>query len=276
MTLQSTFIELPLSQVNLGDLGRNAARKVDFSVDRTGLPSRQLRAKFDDKLMGDLAADAFASWLSSFGDLEVVSYDNIRTDNFVHRDPGWDVAVGHRIPPIGKWSSPWQAPPHLWTISVKSSRIPASDMNATTAVLRRDFKILRYSSDIRHDLHADIETQVYFPPSRESGQSLSIDELQAASRDNLAAEALAKYAGGISRFSPGLLVRFASSQLLASRVRSTFRMPGLNKVFWSAPLKELGSNPAYLPEALKEPADTWALNVQPSGWRPTPIDPESS
>lgn len=277
MTVSSTFVDLPLHLVDLGTLGRNAAQKVDFSVDRTGLPSRHLWAKFDDKLMGDLAAEAFAVWLSRLEGLEVVTYDRIRTDDFVNRDPGWDVAVGSCIPPIAEWTAPWQVPPQLWSISVKSSRIPASDKDATTAVMRRDFKILRYASDIRHDLHADIEVQVYFPRSSHgSGRSLSRDELQAAIHDDLAAESLVEYDGGIKRFSPGLFVRVVSSQRLASRVEKSFRMPGLQKDFWSAPLSELGSNPASLPDVLKTPADAWASSVQPSGWRPTPLDPEST
>lgn len=277
MTLSSTFVELPIHQVDRATLGRNAARKVDYSVDRTGLPTRNLRARFDDKLMGDLATEAFAIWLASFRGLTVVSYDSIRTDDFIYRDPGWDVAVGRRIPPVKEWTAPWQVPPHLWTISVKSSRIPAGDRDATTAVMKRDFKVLRYASDVRNDLHADIETQIYFPhSSRRSELSLSRHELQAAIHDNLAAEELADYDEGIGRFSPSLLVRFASAQRLASRVDDSFRMPGLGKDFWSAPLFELGTSPASLPEVLKAPADKWASSVCSSGWRPAPLNPESS
>lgn len=226
--------------------------------------------------MGDLAAEALAIWLSSIDGLEVVTYDCIRRDGFANRDPGWDVAVGSGIPPVEIWTAPWQPPPQLWTISVKSSRIPAGDIDATTAVMRRDFKILRYASDVRHDLHADVEAQVYFPHSSQASAGLlSRYELQAALHDELAAESLVEYNGGIERFIPGLLVRVVSSQRLASRVRTSFRMPGLQKVFWSAPLSELGSHPATLPDVLKIPADAWASRVQTSGWRPTPLDPEA-
>lgn len=268
------FVELPISRVDPGPIGRTAARKVFHSVDRVGLPARMLGSRFDDKLMGDLAAAALGLWLVDCGGLSVISYDDVRDDGCQRRDPGWDLAVGTGPIDVGTWSAPWRPAHHLWTISVKSSRVPRHDQSVQVAVGKRDFKIMKYSTCVREDLHSDIETQVYLPnDSQPNPVDISRDEIEAAQLGGPPDERLIDRLGGLDRFRPCLLVAIVSAQRLAARISDSFVMPGLRKSFWKAPLDQFGSPPEVLAKAVRRPVEGWAVGARSGGWRPEPIDP---
>lgn len=270
------FVELPISRVDPASIGQTAARKLFHSVDRVGLPTRMLGSRFDDKVMGDLAAAALGLWLVDSGGLSVISYDDVRDDGCQRRDPGWDLAVGTEQIHVDRWSAPWRPTHDLWTISVKSSRVPRQDRSVRTAAGRRDFKILKYSQSVQDDLHSDIETQVYFPhASQPNPVDISRDEIEAAQLGGAAAELLIDRLGGLDRFAPCLLVAIASAQRLAARISDSFVMPGLKKSFWKAPLNEFGSAPGILAEAVRMPIDGWVVGARSGGWRPEPINPNS-
>lgn len=271
------FVELPISRIDPASIGQTAARKVFHSVDRAGLPKRMLTSRFDDKVMGDLAAAALGLWLVDSGGLSVVSYDDVRDDGCQRRDPGWDIAVGTERIKVDQWSSPWRPSRDLWTISVKSSRVPKQDRDVRKAFERRDFKIMQYSAIPRDDLHSDIEAQVYFPhDSQPKLADLSQDEINAAQLGGQAAQRLIDRLGGLERFAPCLLVAIASAQRLAASINTTFMMPGLKKSFWKAPLNQFGSAPASLSEVIRRPVKDSAVGTRPSGWRPEPIDPRGN
>lgn len=271
-----TELSLPLHPRRLADVVHSSCAKVFHSVDRKGLPPRNWLQRLDQKLMGDLATLSLQAHLESHHALQVVSYDAVRADDYRMRDPGWDLAISKSN--IQPWQPAWQPPPALCTLSVKSSRVPQSDGSVVAAVERRDFKILAYSLDIIDDLHADIEVQVYYDLAA-SQLPLLLDaserDIRKAAADVDAAFSLFERILAHDRFSRCVCVGFVSYRRLSWHVahsepdRRQFLMPGMNKRFWSAPLKRLAVPLQYLPQAIAE--------ISTSGERrPKPIEPDNA
>lgn len=267
-------LTLPESDDALAATVQRSCIKTFHSVDRRGLPPRGWMKRVDQKIMGDVATDAAALWLSGELNLDVILYDDVRQDGFELRDPGWDISVSDDgIPQPTSWEGRWQPPSSMCTISIKSSRIPASDGNVSTAVSRRDFKILTYSSEIFDDLNADIEAQIYYDvQSWPSENAVSRGDIERATTDLAMARKIGERLDVRTRFGRPVLVGFAAASDLAEysndlpRSDRTFFMPGLNKKFWKAPLSSLARGPHELPAQM--------LLIKGSR-RPTPIDPEA-
>ena len=73
--------------------------------------------------MGDIAKNALVSYLRSHS-ISVIDYDEIRTDNFMEHDPGWDFKIGKK----------------MITVEVKSS-IPPNNEPKSNLIKYRDIKI---------------------------------------------------------------------------------------------------------------------------------------
>lgn len=268
-------LELPSDEDELAVVLQRSCIKTFHSVDRVGLPAREWVQRVDQKIMGDVATDALATWISRELELDAILYDDVRCDGCELRDPGWDIGLADDgIPDPVSWEGPWCPPPAICTISVKSSRVPAKDGDVPTAVSRRDFKILAYSQSIFEDLNADIEAQVYYDmQSWPSAQSVNREEIERATTDLAMAREIGKRLDVRARFGRPFFVGFASADALVNfsnglpRPKRTFLMPGLQKRFWTAPL----SNLARAPRELQSSPPQIKRSI-----RPRPIEPQAN
>ena len=262
------FVPLSLESIDVSSLVKIAARKI--TVDRVGLADRNIVQRFDNKIAGDLATSALQMWLlHAHSESTVIAYDEIRIDGFHRRDPGWDLAISvESIDPVSLLSPRFDQ--MVWYLSVKSSRLPSNDRNPESAVERRDFKILKYHTNIWSDLHADVEIQVYYPP-KEKNQSLAemtagdyrwaVEDLGAVVSGMSDGLRLFDRLGGLGRFEPTVFVGFALAGDLEA-VSGSFEMPGTRKQFWKAPLARYSRPASSLPATLEG---------MPPLTRPTPV-----
>ena len=104
----------------------------------------------DNLYMGDLAKNSLFSYLKSHCVVEIIDYDEIRTDNFEFPDPGWDFVVGNK----------------KIKVEVKSS-IPTKMEDNQSIINKRDIKITASHDKGKtfispQDIESDIHVQIYF------------------------------------------------------------------------------------------------------------------
>jgi len=103
----------------------------------------------DNIYMGDIAKNALVSYLRSHS-ISVIDYDEIRTDNFMEHDPGWDFKIGKK----------------MITVEVKSS-IPPNNEPKSNLIKYRDIKITASHDKGKtwikpEDIDSNIHIQIYF------------------------------------------------------------------------------------------------------------------
>jgi hypothetical protein len=111
----------------------------------------------DNLFMGDFAKNSLFYYLKEVNGKNVVDYDEIRTDNFQHPDPGWDImSLDNNL-----------------KIEVKSSIVPNVDRGNTDLITsqnlinKRDVKITASHNKGNtyinpESLESDIHVQIYF------------------------------------------------------------------------------------------------------------------
>lgn len=234
-----------------------------YTIDRSGLPSRDMSRRLDKGLMGEIGSLAVMNVLSEVAQA-VVAYDEVRTDYDEDEDPGWDIVTGEDE--LEKWATdppnPRVPPTSANTVSVKASLIPSVDNDdIDVAIEERDFKILRYSNTIEEDLSADVTTQVYFPHQRDNPGSLNIDsgyvedcietvgdpskdlDEVGGQIDNVLDELDVIGRDGENRYSWCYLVGYASREDIIEWSRALHRGRRWSyggKTYWRASLHELG------------------------------------
>lgn len=140
-----------------------AAKKMHYSIDRPGMYRRTPADSLDHKIMGDAAAISLAHFISENGGHYQI-YDRIRNDDFKSYDPGWDILIGHSLEAVDRHDRILNGDfNNLFTISVKSSRLPQND-TIESAIRNRDFKIFKQNNHdtIADSLEAKAEAQVYY------------------------------------------------------------------------------------------------------------------
>lgn len=262
--------DLPLT------VSRSCAR-VRYSVDRQGLPGRNDTERVDQKIMGDLASDAVQAYIKEAFDLRCLSYDEIRTDAFRLRDPGWDLAVG---PTASRWPAegrddPRRPPSEFVTLSVKSSRYPERFPNLYSVISKLDFKILAYGSSILDDLHADLELQAYYETDVSglpSTARLPAGWERAAEGNLEVASQIADALGVERRFKIPIVVGIVpyfrlvsySERLSPGDRKYPMSVRGSRKPFWKAPLR-LRHDLDELPDLIE------AITSRVTSERPRPV-----
>jgi hypothetical protein len=142
-------IILPFNDKILAKTSANAIKKYRY-VYSTMMYNRTPVELLDNIFMGDLAKNALLEYLRPLCKNPVIDYDEIRTDNFLEPDPGWDFKVGAK----------------LMKVEVKSS-IPTNSEGHQAIINKRDIKITashdKGKTWIQPDaLESEVHVQVYF------------------------------------------------------------------------------------------------------------------
>mgnify|MGYP000528454652 CR=1 FL=1 len=91
---EDDIIELPVTEEIIDKTMRNTAKKYNYTC--KGLMYDRTPVELLDNIyMGDIAKNALVDYLRLHSELEVIDYDDIRTDNFQEHDPGWDFLLGN-------------------------------------------------------------------------------------------------------------------------------------------------------------------------------------
>lgn len=245
----NSCLEWRVANTDLTTAVQWASRRVQTSVDRRDMPLRSIIQKLDDKIMGDVATQAFMGYLAATGRF-TVCYEEIRNDRSKYIDPGWDVLAGATEEQFMSLTSNSAAvlSPELVTFSIKSSRVPPG-YTLEKCMERLDFKILKYGSDIGFDLKADFEVQMYFDNGTQPPEGLNESDLDrllcSARQDMKAAEELASLMQA-TRFSKAYLCKYISRAALIRRWRrcdqeglppvQKMRIGSTTKEIWTAKL----------------------------------------
>ena len=220
-----------------------ACKKLFYSIDRSRMNTRSISEALDDKIMGDIATIAIADFIRSQG-YQAVAYDQIRIDNFHEPDPGWDLALGKQG--LNCWAktttNPKLPPKDLcFTLSVRSSRL-VRDEPVEQAIMLRDFKIFALNpNDIRLDLTADIEAQVYYSLKNTQLNNLTIERnhvfLCSTTRENC--QVILEGLDVVNRFSECILTAWNFSETIAndSTMQARRTWSSFGKKMWLAPLR---------------------------------------
>lgn len=225
-----------------------ACGRIAHTGDRASMNARSPTERLDDIIMGEIGSTHVMKYLVDRG-RRVIAYDEIRDDDYIHPDPGWDLVVGDSLNGwLFFWEDPMLPPSDCTTLSVKASRMPkADDDDIDTVVSRRDFKVLVTSNHIERDLTADYEVQVYFP-LKLSTFDLVEDKVLDFKDVDMVLERLRIR----SRYSTAHIVGFASREAIVGYSRGleskgeplhwTSHHSGSSKKMWRAPLR-LGKLP---------------------------------
>jgi hypothetical protein len=223
--------------------------RLAFTIDRQHMNPRNLSERLDDGVMGEIASVAVMQFLMDHGRY-VVSYDQIRTDNYMEADPGWDVLSSREA--FDQWlaKSPdvKVKPGFAYSFSIKSSRIPKADNDEIDrAIEKRDFKIFKKSGSIDLDLTADFEVQVYYllgasvfePDMKISAEDVSCKNINVIIKNLRLMERYSEcfLSGAASR---QVLINYSNSLPAGQRYWSSYHA-GYEKQMWRAPL-QLGTS----------------------------------
>lgn len=146
---EQDIIEIPVTQEVITKTLQNTARKYRYTYEAL-MYNRTPVELLDNIYMGDLAKNALIAYLRERSSLEIVDYDEIRTDNFMEHDPGWDFTLGKK----------------KVTVEVKSS-IPPNNESRSNLIQYRDIKITASHDNgqtwiMPENIESNLHIQVYF------------------------------------------------------------------------------------------------------------------
>jgi hypothetical protein len=148
MTLND-IITLPVSKAIFDKTANNTIRKYSFTH-RTLMYGRTPVELLDNIFMGDIAKNSLLEYLRSNCNEPIIDYDEIRTDNYLEPDPGWDFKVGKSLIKVEvKSSTPPNNENHLAIINNRDIKITASHNNGMNMIPP-------------NNLESDIHIQIYF------------------------------------------------------------------------------------------------------------------
>lgn len=162
---------LPVSQAVRHKSMLNAIRKYRYTYTKL-MYERTPIELLDNLYMGDLAKNALIEYLQLQTNQLVIDYDDVRRDNFMESDPGWDFAFGKK----------------LLKTEVKSS-IPPKGEYVKDIIEKRDIKITASHDNGKtwifpNDLESDIHVQIYFYAHVQKSGNKNFDELYAQIKDS--------------------------------------------------------------------------------------------
>lgn len=220
-----------------------AAKKLNYAIDRPNMNSRDMSEALDDKIMGDIATIAIAEFIRSKG-FQAVAYDQIRNDNFQEPDPGWDLAIG--VKGLNWWAKTTKTPKSppvemCLTLSVRSSRL-VRDEPISKAIEERDFKVFALHPDnIKLDLTANIEAQVYYSlhGSQLNGRSITSEHIADCCSHRSGCQLIVSNLDVKNRFGRCILTAWDFSDRIKSysSTISTRTWSSFGKEMWIAPLR---------------------------------------
>ena len=171
MTVSDVFT-LPLDNSIKNKTAVNTIKKYNFTS-KSIMYNRTPVELLDNLYMEDLAKNALFSYLKTQCRVDLIDYDESRTDGFENPDPGWDFLVGNR----------------KVKVEVKSSTPPNGE-DYQSIIDKRDIKITASHDKGRtwipvEDIESDIHVQIYFYAKPYKKGYNNFDELSdVLNRDN--------------------------------------------------------------------------------------------
>jgi hypothetical protein len=148
MTVNDVVI-LPVNDAILTKTAANAVKKYRY-IYSTLMYNRSPVELLDNIFMGDLAKNALLEYLKPLCSQPLIDYDEIRTDNFLEPDPGWDFKAGiKQIKAEVKSSIPTNSESHQAIINKRDIKITASHDKGKTWIQPEA-------------LESELHVQVYF------------------------------------------------------------------------------------------------------------------
>jgi hypothetical protein len=233
MTVNDVVI-LPVNAAVLAKTAANAIKKYRH-VYSTLMYNRTPVELLDNIFMGDLAKNSLLEYLRSLCNQPVIDYDEIRTDNFLEPDPGWDFKAGAK----------------QIKIEVKSS-IPTNSESRQAIINKRDIKITA-----SHDkgktwiqpeaLESELHVQVYFyvKPSKDGYQ-----QFDALYNDVIAdSEAIHRIIDS-KKYNQPLFFGWNKKSNIISQVKTrkpnTWSFIKTSRIYWFCPIKEAFTMPQLI------------------------------
>jgi hypothetical protein len=146
---QNDIIKLPVTSTIVDKTATNTINKYSHT-NKSLMYGRTPVELLDNIYMGDMAKNAILEYLRANCSNPIVDYDEIRTDNFLEADPGWDFLVGNtRIKVEVKSSTPPNGENHIDIINKRDIKITASHNNGANMIPPES-------------IESDIHIQIYF------------------------------------------------------------------------------------------------------------------
>lgn len=142
-------VTLPATPAVFNKTTTNTIRKFNHTH-RTLMYGRTPVELLDNIFMGDMAKNSLLEYLRTRCNTPIIDYDEIRTDNFLEPDPGWDFKVGNMLIKVEvKSSTPPKNEDRQAIINNRDIKITASHDNGDTMIPP-------------NTLESEIHVQVYY------------------------------------------------------------------------------------------------------------------
>lgn len=178
----------------------------------------------DNLIMGDIAKNSMIYYIKNNVGLDIIDYDEIRTDNFKDADPGWDFKIGK----------------DKYKVEVKSS-IPPNNEDYGSIIKSRDIKITAGHDEITiqpEDIDCDIHIQVYFYCKKYRKGYDSFEELGNVIKKN---PEIVKKIVNITKYNPPLFFGWNSKEMIIKFSKilkpNTWSFSWTRRIYWRCPIK---------------------------------------
>ena len=238
---EKEIIVLPVTREIIEKTMLNTQKKYSYTY-KTLMYNRTLVELLDNIYMGDIAKNALVSYLRSHS-ISVIDYDEIRTDNFMEHDPGWDFKIGKK----------------MITVEVKSS-IPPNNEPKSNLIKYRDIKITASHDKGKtwinpEDIDSNIHVQIYFytKPYRNG-----YDSFDTLARDISTDYHLIDKIINASKYNEPLFAGWTTKENIIEYLNTlpkgqrTWTFSWTSRIYWKCPISQ-ASNMSELINLIKSP-----------------------
>lgn len=222
---ENDVIKLPTPEIVLNKTKTNTIKKFNYTYSKL-MYERSPVELLDNIFMGDIAKNSLFHYLNTNCKKKVIDYDEIRTDNFMKPDPGWDFKVGDK----------------MIKAEVKSS-IPPNNESYQSIINKRDIKITASHNNGKDfinptNLESQIHVQIYFyakiyKRGYNSFEKLNSDLME---NPNLIHEII-----NTTKYSSPLFFGWESKQKIINYSKTlkppTWTFSWTNRLYWRCPIK---------------------------------------
>lgn len=180
----------------------------------------------DNIFMGDLAKNSLVEYLVAYAEKPIIDYDEIRTDNFINADPGWDFTLGEK----------------KIKVEVKSSTPPNNESRADI-IERRDVKItashdkgLNWISPVNLESYIHVQVYFYAKPYRKGFDTIS-DLSEKLLKDPMSINKILN----IEKYNEPLFFGWATKREIINYSKesenNTWTFSWTTRIYWKCPIK---------------------------------------
>lgn len=226
MNIEDVFV-LPVSEEVIEKTQINVVKKYNYTC-KSLMYHRTPVELLDNLYMGDMAKNALFDYLKKHCSNLVVDYDEVRTDNFEHPDPGWDILIDEK----------------KLKVEIKSS-IPPNNESKEDILFKRDIKITA-SHDNGHtwilpdNIESDIHVQIYFyARPYKNGYSDFSKLSEDISKDHRLVEEIIH----ASKYNQPIFFGFNTKENIVDYIKHlpenkrTWTFSWTDRVYWACPIK---------------------------------------